>query len=134
MILSTYSAQFKGDYKLSPAENARRYIDGLPGGAHESFDGISFDEAARGAFLDGNGNLDVKRVYREVIKGKDVFCEQRELMRYAIILDATKEEMGDLIFMMIGRYGPKSSRHPIARSRNTLQWKRQAEETFGISP
>jgi hypothetical protein len=129
---STYSFQFTPDYGASPAENVRSYIEGLPGGIPKSFEGLEFQPSVRDGFLGDGGKLDIEKLYREAIMGENVFAEQRNLMEYAIILDATKEEMSELVHMMVGRHGPRSSQHPIARSRNTIQWKEQAMETFGI--
>ena len=134
MILSTYSAQFRPDYGASPADNVRRYIDGLPGGIPEPFEGLRFQKSVRDSFMGDNGKLDTEKVYREAIAGEKIEHEMSELMRYAIILKPTKRQWDGMIDRMLGSHVTGSCSHPIARSRNEQQWRKQARDTFGIPP
>ncbi|MFH0956644.1 MAG: hypothetical protein V1813_02155 [Candidatus Aenigmatarchaeota archaeon] len=128
--MKAYTDNYAPDHKLSPADNARHYIAGftmtpMP----EIFKGLELQHAARSAFLNG-GKLDTGKIYREVITGKDIDYEHDELIRFAVILEPSKEEMAELIAdTMDGKHGA----YPSLDGLNKLGWARQTMHTFGVS-
>jgi hypothetical protein len=130
----TYAAGFVPDYNASPAKNARGCITGLEAegmpGAPELFGDLSLQHAARSKFL-YDGKLDTERIYRELITGKDFEYEENELLRSAIMLNPTKEEMAELIaYAMDGKHG---AHPPSPDSKEILGWARNELDVFGIS-
>jgi hypothetical protein len=129
--MRAYTDNYAPDHKLSPADNARRYIAGftitpMP----EIFKGLKLQHAARSTFMGANGQLDTKKIYGEMISGRDIDYEHDELIRLAVILEPTRKEMGELIaYAMEGKHGA----YPFMEDANRVGLARQTMHTFGIS-
>jgi hypothetical protein len=134
----------KGDPKLSPAGNAKAYLDRFQRDDtmyirdHDG-DYLKMQPLAREAFMGPDGRLDAKKIYREGIavgkkmengEDKTIPSEFRELLRYVLLLDPTKEETHDMAVEFLGRHVPESTPISRKRSQNGQQWYRQLNDIF----
>jgi len=85
-------------------------------------------------FSDGEGGINTVKVYRELISGHDIGYESKELLRVAVILNPSKEEMKDMIEMSVRKHRRLSDLPPKQANRNSTYHRIQAYDVFGLTP
>jgi len=127
----SHAELFEPDYNATPAQNVGLYLSGLPR-YNDRLKGLDPDLLGMKIYREEDGSLDLNRMYSELISRDDINSEMVELMRYTVMFDLSKNDVGELTDMMVSKHAKESSYHPIARSRNSQQWRQQANNTFGI--